>query len=90
MNNKILDKIDLDAFTEKSDMIKKTYNISDEEAGQYLLSFGPKRLSKIGVLEDRFGWREGFTKKSLMKRKENRRKKNKETRKMKQKMRRKA
>lgn len=77
MNKKIVDKVDEDGFIEAIDKVSKKYNISDEEAGQYLLSLGPKKLTKMGLMENAKSWRVGYTKPDISSRKAKNRKKNK-------------
>lgn len=81
MDNKIVDRLDLEEFTNVTNMVAKHYNISEEEAEEYVMSFGPKKLKRMGVLEADKGWRDGYTKQTIEKRKETRRKKNKMARK---------
>jgi len=77
MDQKLLNNINYDKFVETTDTIKKNYNISEQEAEEYLISLGPKKLTKLGVLDNSFSWRDGYTKKSVDKRVKERRKKNK-------------
>lgn len=81
MNNKLIDKIDLDEFEKATKAVKEHYNISEEEAEQYIMQWGPKDMKRVGLLDPESSWREGFTKKSLQRRVENRRKKNKQAKK---------
>lgn len=84
MDSKLVNRLDLDAFTEVTNKISKDYNVSEEEAEGYIMALGPKKLKKMGILEGT-GWRDGYTKQSIQKRKEGRRKKNKEAKKAKRK-----
>ena len=77
MNKKIVDRVDENNFLEAIDKVSKEYNISDEEAGQYLFSLGPKKLTRMGLMENRKSWREGYTKQDISSRKAKNRKKNK-------------
>lgn len=81
MNNKLINKLDLDGFSELTKKIVEQYNITEEEAEEYALKLGPKKLRSLGALETSSGWRENFTKPTLEKRKQNNRKKNKQARK---------
>jgi len=81
MNNKLVNRLDLNEFTKLVDNVKKQYNISDEEAEKYVISLGPKKLKKLNTFEDPNGWRAGYTKPTVMKKKLNNKKKNKEARK---------
>lgn len=77
MDEKLTNRLDLDEFTKITNKVAKQYNISDEEAEEYVMSLGPKSLSRMGVLDGRHGWRDGYTKASVGKKKAHRRKKNK-------------
>lgn len=77
MNQKLVNRLSLDEFTKLTDKVAKHYNISDEEAEKYVLSLGPQKLKNMGVLENNHGWRDGFTKQTIEKRKAHKRKKNK-------------
>lgn len=81
MNNKLIDKIDLDEFQGATKAVAEHYNISEEEAEQYIMSWGPKKLKRTGILDAAASWREGYTKPTIEKRKSQRRKKNKVARK---------
>ena len=81
MNKKLLEKIDVDVFTKKADQVAKKYNLSDEEAEQYLLNLGPKKMINLGLFDQNVSWRAGYTKPTIEKRKVNNRKKNKNARK---------
>lgn len=78
---KLLNKIDLNEFTKLTNQIAKTYNISEEEAEEYAIKLGPKKLKQLNTFEDPNGWRAGYTKKTMGKRKSENRKKNKLARK---------
>ena len=65
----IMDKLDLNAFTEFSNSVAKKYNISEEEADDFVLKLGPKKLKRLGIFEASQGWREDLTKSSVEKRK---------------------
>ena len=75
--NKLLGKIDLDTFIKKTENIKKTHNLSEEDAEKFLMDLGPKKLKSIGCLENDISWRAGYTKPTIAKRRSTNRKKNK-------------
>lgn len=72
----ITDKIDIDKYENKVKEIMNNHNISRSQAEDIILKAGPKKLYKAGMLNTE-GWKVGFTKPSLEKRKKQRRKKNK-------------
>ncbi len=74
---KLLNKIDLNEFIKLTNSIAKQYNISEEEAEEYALKLGPKKLKALNAFEDPNGWRAGFTKKTIGKRKSENNKKKK-------------
>ena len=73
--------IDKGALDRLVDFMSTNRNISKEEAEERIKKYGPKRLQRHGVLSG-VGWREGYTKKSLDKRTDERRKKEKNRRKV--------
>lgn len=83
MDNRLLGKIDLDEFHEAIKAVAEHYNISEEEAENYIMKWGPKALKRIGILDAGSSWREGYTKPTVEKRKSQRRKKDKIVRKAK-------
>ena len=81
MNSRTMEKIDLDEFQGAVKAVMNKYNTTEEEAEKYIMSWGPKRLKQYGIFESGESWREGHTKQTVEKRKNQRRKKNKMARK---------
>ena len=77
-------KISIEEFNTVKTRLETERNITSEQATQFLIKLGPKKLFKMGLL-DRNGWREGVTKSSIEDRKLKNRKKNKASKKSKQK-----
>lgn len=77
MSNKIVNKLDLDGFSELTRKIIDQYNVTEEEAEEYALKLGPKKLRSLGALENSYEWRENFTKSPIKKKRKHNRKKNK-------------
>lgn len=51
-DEKLLNRIDPEAFAQVSKKIAEVYNISEEEADDYLMKFGPKKMRRMGILSD--------------------------------------
>lgn len=81
MDSKLMEKIDLEEFQGATKAVAEHYNISEEEAEKYIMTWGPKALKRTGILDAGSSWREGYTKPTMEKRKSQRRKKNKMARK---------
>lgn len=81
-------KINKERLEKVIDFISTAHKISKEEAAKRVQNMGPKQLNKFEVLETG-GWRPGFTRETLEKRKQRRRNKEKNRRKVNAKMRRK-
>lgn len=73
-------KILVEDFNKMKTKLMEERNISSEDATQFIMKLGPKRLFKMGILE-MHGWRESFTKTPIETRKERNRRKNKQARK---------
>lgn len=81
MDNRLINKIDLDEFQKATKSVKEHYNISEEEAEQYIMKQGPKMLKRAGLLDNTESWKAGYTKPPTSKKINERRKKNKQARK---------
>lgn len=77
MDNKIVERADENNFLEAIEKVSKDYNISEEDAGQYLMSLGPKKLTQMGLMSNGRSWREGYTKPDIQTKKNKNKKKNK-------------
>lgn len=73
--------IDREQMDKAKKNVSERFNIEESQAEDYLKQHGPKRLMKMGLLEDKFSWRAGFTKPTIESRKAKNRKKNKLARK---------
>jgi hypothetical protein len=76
-----MDRIDKDSFKRLVEFMSTNKNVSKEEAENIISGFGPKRLNKHGLLVDD-GWRAGYTKQTIEKRKNKNRSKEKNRRKV--------
>lgn len=73
-SNLLNSKLDSQKVTKYIKELKKEYpNASDDELWNFLTDAGPQALYKAGLLKTD-GWREGYTKKTLSRRKAERRK----------------
>jgi len=77
----LMEKIDLEKLQEVTKSVMSHYNITEEEAEQYIMKWGPKRMKKMGVLDNSESWKAGFTKQPTEKKIKERRKKNKQAKK---------
>lgn len=81
MDSNLINKIDLDEFQKATKAVKEHYNITEEEAEQYIMQWGPKAMKRVGLLEKGESWKAGYTKPPTSKKVNERRKKNKQARK---------
>lgn len=73
----ITNRINTRKFEQRVKEIAESQGASEVDVEEFLLNLGPKQLYKMGLLEGE-GWKEGYTKKSIKKKKaERKRKKNK-------------
>jgi len=68
----LVSKMDPEKFEQQMQKLREAYpDVEEEKLEEMIMSIGPKRMSKARLLETD-GWREGYTKKTLDKKREER------------------